>query len=88
MVVDLDDLTEALRHGVIAGAGLDVFEQEPLPKRHPLWTMKNVLITPHSAGIGLGPLYETRGVTLFLKNLKRFLAGKNLVNVVDKKKWY
>ena len=48
----LDDLVAALRAGEIAGAGLDVFEQEPLPADHPLWTMPGVLMTPHTAGFG------------------------------------
>src|SRR5918996_161748 len=48
----LDDLLAALRAGEIAGAGLDVFEEEPLPRTHPLWTMPGVLITPHTAGFG------------------------------------
>jgi len=87
-VVDLDDLTEALRNGDIAGAGLDVFEKEPLPMGHPLWKMKNVIITPHSAAAGLGPVYQERRVDIFLDNLRRFTEGKSLVNVVDKKMWH
>jgi phosphoglycerate dehydrogenase-like enzyme len=87
-VVDLDDLTEALRNGDVAGAGLDVFEKEPLPKGHLLWKMKNVIITPHSAATGLGPLYQERRVDIFLDNLERFTEGKSLVNVVDKKMWH
>ena len=52
MTTRLDDLVAALRAGEIAGAGLDVFEQEPLPADHPLWTLPGVLITPHTAGHG------------------------------------
>src|SRR2546430_6056539 len=52
MTTRLDDLAAALQAGEIAGAGLDVFEQEPLPTEHPLWTMPGVLITPHTAGFG------------------------------------
>ena len=87
-VVDLDNLTEALRNGDIAGAGLDVFEKEPLPKGHPLWKMNNLIITPHSAAVGLGPMYQERRVDIFLDNLRRFTEGKSLVNVVDKKMWH
>jgi len=87
-VVDLADLTEALRKGEIAGAGLDVFEEEPLPPDHPLWNMKNVIITPHLAARGLSSLYEERRVSIFLENLKRFMKGSPLVNVVDKRMWY
>ena len=53
--MDLAALTSALQAGDIAGAGLDVFETEPLPADHPLWDMENVIITPHTAGVG--PLY-------------------------------
>ncbi|MDH5440426.1 MAG: D-2-hydroxyacid dehydrogenase, partial [Candidatus Bathyarchaeota archaeon] len=87
-VVDLDNVTEALRNGDIAGAGLDVFEKEPLPMGHPLWKMKNVIITPHSAAAGLGPVYQERRVDIFLDNLRRFTEGKSLVNVVDRKMWH
>ncbi|MCP6513990.1 hypothetical protein NL469_27615, partial [Klebsiella pneumoniae] len=52
MTVKLDDLNLALRSGLLGGAGLDVFEQEPLPPEHPLWTAPNVLLTPHTAGYG------------------------------------
>ena len=86
-VVDLENLTEALRKGDIAGAGLDVFEQEPLPKGHMLWRMKNVIITPHCASIGLLPLYWERRVSLFIKNLKRYIEGKDLLSIVDKQIW-
>src|SRR5205823_3875622 len=47
VIVDLADLTRALQTGLIAGAGLDVFEVEPLPPEHPLWAMENAIITPH-----------------------------------------
>jgi phosphoglycerate dehydrogenase-like enzyme len=87
-VVDLADLTEALRKGVIAGAGLDVFEEEPLPRDHPLWEMRNVIITPHLAARGLSSLYEERRVDIFLENLRRFMRGEPLINVVDKRMWY
>ena len=89
--VDLKALTEALSHKEIAGAGLDVFEQEPLPKGHPLWKMKNVIITPHcAAGTGgdYWPIYDERRVEIFLKNLDNFVHGKELTNVVDKKDWH
>src|ERR1700730_13215283 len=52
MTTRLDDLVAALKAGEIAGAGLDVFEEEPLPPRHPLWTMPGVVVTPHTAGYG------------------------------------
>ncbi|PYN57012.1 MAG: D-2-hydroxyacid dehydrogenase [Candidatus Rokuibacteriota bacterium] len=82
----LDDLVEALRAGEIAGAGLDVFEQEPLPAEHPLWAMPGVLITPHTAGHG--PHLDDRRFEILLDNCRRFLAGQPLRNVVDKASWF
>jgi phosphoglycerate dehydrogenase-like enzyme len=82
----LDDLVQALRAGEIAGAGLDVFEQEPLPADHPLWTMPGVLLTPHTAGYG--PYLDERRFEILLDNCRRFLAGQPLRNVVDKPRWF
>src|SRR5712671_3419067 len=86
MTTRLDDLVAALRAGEIAGAGLDVFEQEPLPADHPLWTMPGVLITPHTAGHG--PFLDDRRFQVLLDNCRRFLAGEPLRNVVDKTNWF
>jgi phosphoglycerate dehydrogenase-like enzyme len=86
MTTRLDDLVQALRAGEIAGAGLDVFEQEPLPANHPLWTMPGVLITPHTAGYG--PYLDERRFEILLDNCRRFLAGQPLRNVVDKARWF
>ncbi len=85
-IVQLDALVEALRAGELAGAGLDVFEVEPLPADHPLWGMDNVVITPHIAG--LGPHTGERRHRVLLDNLARFVAGEPLINVVDKDKWF
>ncbi|HIE26109.1 TPA: D-2-hydroxyacid dehydrogenase [Candidatus Poribacteria bacterium] len=85
-VIDLSALTEALRNGVIAGAGLDVFEIEPLPADHPLWEMENVIITPHMASNT--DIYSARRVDRFLDNLSRYLQGKPLQSVVDKEDWH
>ncbi len=82
----LDDLAEALRAGEISGAGLDVFEVEPLPEGHPLWTAPGVLITPHVAGVG--PYLDNRRTELFLDNCKRFNEGRPLRNLVDKSNWF
>jgi phosphoglycerate dehydrogenase-like enzyme len=82
----LDDLVTALRAGEIAGAALDVFEQEPLPAEHPLWTLPNVLITPHTAGHGL--YLDERRFEILLDNCRRFLSGQPLRNVVDKAGWF
>lgn len=86
MTVKLDDLVSALHAGVIAGAGLDVFEIEPLPSDHPLWTAPNVLLTPHTAGYG--PYLDDRRFEILLDNCRRFAAGQPLRNVVDKASWF
>ena len=82
----LDDLVAALNAGEIAGAALDVFEQEPLPAEHPLWTMPGVLITPHTAGYG--PYLDERRYEVLADNCRRFLAGRELRNIVDKSRWF
>jgi phosphoglycerate dehydrogenase-like enzyme len=86
MTTKLDDLVAALNAGEIAGAALDVFEQEPLPAEHPLWTMPNVLITPHMAG--WGPYLDDRRYQIVLDNCRAFLGNKPLRNVVDKAAWF
>ena len=83
----LDDLVAALEQGEIAGAALDVFEQEPLPADHPLWHMENVLITPHIAVTDAADLPERR-YELILENARRLLDGREFLNIVDKRKWY
>lgn len=82
----LDDLVAALQAGNIAGAGLDVFQVEPLPAGHPLWSLPGVLITPHVAGNG--PYLQERRTELFFDNCKRFNEGLPLRNVVDKANWF
>ncbi len=84
--VDTDALVAALRQGTIAGAGLDVVEPEPLPADHPLWTLPNVLITPHTSG--LFPRYFAEAAETFLNNLRRYLDGKPLHHTVDKQRGY
>jgi phosphoglycerate dehydrogenase-like enzyme len=88
IVVDLADLTTALETGIIAGAALDVFEIEPLPTDHPLWGMENVLITPHMASNLGSPHIPTRRIGVVRDNLRRFLAGEPLQNVIDKARWF
>ena len=82
----LDDLVAALQAGEIAGAGLDVYETEPLPAEHPLWTMPGVLMTPHMAGYG--PHLNERRYGILHDNAAALLAGGTLRNVVDKANWY
>lgn len=86
MTTRLDDLVAALKAGEIAGAGLDVFEQEPLPADHPLWTIPGVLITPHTAGHG--PYLDERRYEVLADNCRRFVAAQPLRNVVDKSRWF
>ena len=86
-VVDEAALIEALRTQQIAGAALDVFEQEPLPADHPLWTMPNVLITPHMAGYG--PYLNDRRFAILAENCRAFaFGGKPIRNLVDKASWF
>jgi phosphoglycerate dehydrogenase-like enzyme len=81
-----DDLVAALNNGVIAGAGLDVTEPEPLPKDHPLWKAKNIIITPHmSARSDLGQAVRE---LILREQLRRFVAGDKLLSVVDLQKGY
>ena len=84
--VDEAALVEALRSRRIAGAALDVFEREPLPADSPLWSLENLLITPHTAGL-TDKLWH-RHYELFSDNLRRYLAGQPLRFVVDKHKGY
>jgi phosphoglycerate dehydrogenase-like enzyme len=82
----LDDLAAAIEAGEIAGAGLDVFEIEPLPADHKLWTLPGVLLTPHTAGYG--PYLNERRYDIILDNCRRFIAGQPLRNLVDKARWF
>jgi D-2-hydroxyacid dehydrogenase (NADP+) len=85
-VVDQAALVDALRGGRLAGAGLDVFEHEPLPEDSPLWDLDNVILTPHVAG--LTPHYFERAAALFAENVGRFLSGQPLRNVYDPARGY
>ena len=87
MTCKLDDLVSALDSGSIAGAGLDVYEIEPLPEGHPLWQAENVILTPHIAVADAENIPERR-YELILENARRLVAGREFVNVVDKEKWY
>lgn len=76
-----DALLRALQAGWIGGAGLDVFETEPLPENSPLWDMRNVIVTSHYAGHT--PHYDERAMAIFLDNLRRYVTKMPLRNVVD-----
>jgi phosphoglycerate dehydrogenase-like enzyme len=84
--VDEAALIRTLQDGGIAGAALDVFEDEPLPPDSPLWAMPNVIISPHMAGDAAG--WREAAVELFVRNLERYLTGRPLLNVVDKMRGY
>jgi phosphoglycerate dehydrogenase-like enzyme len=85
-LVNESALIQALQQRKIAGAGLDVFEKEPLPDDSPLWGMENVLITPHTAGMN-AKMWEQQ-FELFSENIRRYLAGQLLLALVDKKAGY
>jgi phosphoglycerate dehydrogenase-like enzyme len=85
-VIDEAGLIEALKAGKIGGAGLDVFEKEPLPKESPIWDIENVILTPHMSGANRG--YLDKACALFADNIRRFVAGQPLLNVVDPRLGY
>jgi phosphoglycerate dehydrogenase-like enzyme len=85
-IVILDDLVAALRAGRLAGAALDVYEVEPLPRDHPLWDFPNVILTPHTAGYS--PAIARRHLETLVENVGRFARGEPLLNVVDKALWF
>lgn len=80
-LVDQTALTDALAAGRLGGAGLDVFDPEPLPPEDPLWDLPNVIVSPHNSGSSDGT--EARVVDIFLDNLGRFLTGRGMRNEVD-----
>ena len=79
-------LVLALERGALAGAALDVFEHEPLPSASPLWSMPNVVVSPHMSGDFAG--WRETVVELFVENLERYLIGRPLRGVVDKRRGY
>jgi phosphoglycerate dehydrogenase-like enzyme len=84
--VDEAALIEAVQKGMIAGAGLDVFHEEPLPPHNPLWKMENVIITPHNAGIS--PTTFKKAIEVFVESLTCYRQGKPLPNEVDLQRKY
>ena len=81
LVVDAD-LVDAVKKRVIAGAVLDVFRKEPLPEEHPFWTTEGIVVLPHVGG--LHPERDVFVAELFVENLRRFVAGRPLTQVVDR----
>ena len=89
-VVNTDELTNALQKGLLRGAVLDVTDPEPLPEKHPLRSMENVLLTPHISGIGWGENKFTRKriLDIFCENLKRDKNNEPKKNIIDFSKGY
>lgn len=85
-IIRTDDLQEALLAGEIAGGALDVVEPEPLPSDSLLWTIPNLIITPHSSAGFTG--FATAVTDLFVENLQRYLRGDGLLNRVDPARGY
>jgi phosphoglycerate dehydrogenase-like enzyme len=79
-------LIKALQEGWIRGAGLDVFDVEPLPEGHPFWTLENVLLSPHCADHTA--TWTDEALQFFLENFRRYTKGEPLLNLVDKKSGY
>jgi phosphoglycerate dehydrogenase-like enzyme len=85
-LIDEAALANALREKKIGGAGLDVFDTEPLPSDSPFWDMENAFITPHTGGLA-DKLWE-REYDLFAENLRRYIAHKPLLALVNKQQGY
>ena len=80
-------LVGALQDGRLSGAALDVFEVEPLPEESPLWGMENVIISAHTTDV-VPDLINDAQADLFCENLRRYLAGEEMINVLDKRLMY
>lgn len=87
-VIHEEALIAALKQGQVAGAALDVFEQEPLPEDSPLWDMENVLISPHCTDRTIDPDWLDMAMQCFVDNFHRYLEGRELMNIVDKRAGY
>jgi phosphoglycerate dehydrogenase-like enzyme len=85
-VIDEAALIDALKAEKIGGAGLDVFEHEPLEASSPLWGLENAILTPHISGSNRG--YMEKACELFAENLRRFVGNRELLNLVDQKLGY
>lgn len=82
-VVDEEALINALKHGKLKGAALDVFSEEPLPESSPLWDLDNILISPHNMDQTSTFMHEAAEFFVY-ENLPRFMCGRDLLNPVDK----
>lgn len=86
VVIDQQEMTAALQDGHLLGAALDVFQVEPLPEEDPLWTLPNVIISPHSASTA--DTENAKLTELFCENIERYLEGKEMLNVLDVERLY
>ena len=84
----LDDLVYAIDNEIISGAGLDVYEEEPLPQGHKLWKTPGVIMTPHVALMDSDEEVTDRRYQVIKSNIERYNCGDELYNLVDKNKWY
>ena len=82
VLIDQEALIKALNKDWIGGAGLDVTTPEPLPSNNPLWGMHNVIITPHASG-GVSVYNKEKILSIFKENLKCYINGKPLINMID-----
>ena len=85
-IIDETALMNALHEHKLAGAALDVFEQEPLPAESPLWKTHNLIITPHVSGFS--PRYKERAGEMFAENLNRYLHGEPVLNQYNPERYY
>jgi D-3-phosphoglycerate dehydrogenase len=85
-IVDEVALVDALRAGRLGGAGLDVTETEPLPPSSPLWDAPNLVISPHCGGVSSHRVRKL--IEFFCENLRRYIAGQPLLNLVDQRRGY
>jgi phosphoglycerate dehydrogenase-like enzyme len=85
-IIDQEALVHALNSGRIAGAGLDVFVPDPLPDGHPLFSTRNLILTPHTSGVS--HMLWRRVMDIWIENIRRFLNGRDLINQVDKTRGY
>ena len=86
--VELEPLAEALNAGRLGGAPADVMDPEPLPGDHPLWTARNIILTPHVSGnMTLGYTCD-RNVEMFCEDLGNYAAGRNLNGLIDRARGY
>lgn len=86
--IEQEPLVEALNAGRLGGAALDVMDPEPLPEDHPLWSAKNIILTPHVSGNMTLGYTRDRNVEMFCEDLQNYAAGRPLNGLVDRKAGY